>query len=134
MTPEAMKITNSTDPLDSLLNRRSPVVVRPDFLDRVIATTVMEAQERDDKIIEFPKARPVWLKVGSLAAAAALVLGIWLSMRTDDVRTVVQIPPPQELAEDGLEQELVAVEDMQTVISLEDPSELDDAQLLSLLN
>ena len=134
MKREAMKTPQPIDPLDSLLNRRSPVVVRPDFLDRVIAATVMEEQEQGEKIIAFPAARRLWVKVGSLAAAAAVVLGIWLSMRPDDPQTVVQTPTSQELEEEGLEQELVAVEDMQTVISLEDPSEMDDAQLLSLLN
>lgn len=134
MKREAMKTPQPIDPLDSLLNRRSPVVVRPDFLDRVIAATVMEEQEQAEKIIAFPAARRLWVKVGSLAAAAAVVLGIWLSMRPDDTQTVVQTPTSQELEEEGLEQELVAVEDMQTVISLEDPSEMDDAQLLSLLN
>ena len=134
MKREAMKTPQPIDPLDSLLNRRSPVVVRPDFLDRVIAATVMEEQEHAEKIIAFPAARRLWVKVGSLAAAAAVVLGIWLSMRPDDTQTVVQTPTSQELEEEGLEQELVAVEDMQTVISLEDPSEMDDAQLLSLLN
>ena len=134
MTPEAMKTPDPIDPLDALLNRRSPVVVRPDFLDRVIAATVMEAQEKDEKIIEFPASRRLWVRLGSLAAAAAVVLGIWLSMRPEDTQTVVQIPPTQELVYDGLEQELVAVEDMQTMIALDDPSELDDAQLLALLN
>ncbi len=134
MTPEAMKTPDPIDPLDSLLNRRSPAVVRPDFLDRVIAATVMEAQEKDEKIIEFPASHRHWVKVGSLAAAASVVLGIWLSMRPVDNQNIVQISPTQELVNDGLEQELVAVEDMQTMISLDDPSELDDAQLLSLLN
>ena len=55
-------------------------------------------------------------------------------MRPVDNQNIVQISPTQELVNDGLEQELVAVEDMQTMISLDDPSELDDAQLLSLLN
>ena len=72
MTPEAMKTPDPIDPLDSLLNRRSPVVVRPDFLDRVIAATVMEAQEQDEKIIEFPTTRRLWVRLGSVAAAAAV--------------------------------------------------------------
>lgn len=129
-----MNTPDHTDPLESLLNRPSAVVVRPDFLDRVIAATVAEPQEKDDTIIPFTAPRRAWVKLASLAAAAAVVLGLWISLRHDDPNSVAETPMGKVLVDDTLEQELVAVDDMQTMISLEDPSELDDAQLLSLLN
>lgn len=131
-----MKTSDPLDPLDALLSRQAPVVVRPDFLDRVIAATHSEPQEAALKIIDFPTSRRTWFRVASLAAVACLALGVFFALRPQASETLSSHARLVEIAQvdDSLEQELTAVQDMQTLIALDDPSELDDAQLLGFLN
>ena len=133
-----MKTPDPIDPLNALLNHRPTVTVRPDFLDRVIAATYGEPQDiLPGKIVAFPAVRRQgWRVMGLLAAAAALVVGLFFSLRPSPTSPIASHSSPSTTmqSEDGLEQELTAVEDMQTLIALDDPSQLDDAQLLALLN
>lgn len=144
-----MKTEDHNDPVWDLINTRQKPVARPDFVSQVMQAIASVPQDapvvETSKIVSFPARRKVWVGLGSLAAAAAVVLGIYLNISpsTPDQR-VVQIDPvspviPEQIVrtpivDDTLEQEFAAVQDMHTIITVDDPSQLNDAQLIALIN
>jgi hypothetical protein len=140
-----MNTEESNDPAWELLRRRSAPAVKPDFLAglmRSIQDVPQDSARPETNIVPFPSRK--WaLGLGSLAAAAAVVFGLYVSFKPvpvslDVPAPIVDVTPsavnPSLLVDDSLEQEFAAVQDMHTLIAVEDPSQLDDAQLIALLN
>ena len=144
-----MKTEDHNDPVWDLINTRQKPVARPDFVSQVMQAIASVPQDAPmpatSKIVAFPVRKKAWVGLGSLAAAAAVVLGIYLNVSpSTSNQRVVQTGPvvpvaPQELVrtpivDDTLEQEFAAVQDMHAIITVEDPSQLNDAQLIALIN
>lgn len=140
-----MNTEEHNDPTWDLLKTRSNPPVRPDFVANVLSAIQSVPQDQptvDAKIVAFPKT--FWKGLGSIAAAAVVVVGLYFSLRTPAVDTTVVVAPSVELptldivlpdlVDDTLEQELTAVQDMHAMITVDSPDQLNDAQLIALLN
>lgn len=131
-----MNTDENNDPVWGLLKQRSNPTVSPEFVSRVMDSVRHTAQ--DEKVVEFPKtAQRLWIRMAGTAAAVALIAGIYLSMRPDSGPQLVDARPapnPTVAVDDSLVAEFTAVQDMHAIISAEDPSELDDSELIALLN
>lgn len=131
-----MNTNENNDPVWGLLKQRSNPAVSPEFVSRVMDAVRSTAQ--DEKIVEFPKAaQRLWIRMAGVAAAVALIAGLYLSMRPDSGQQLTDFlpaPSPTVAVDDSLVVEFTAVQDMHAIISAEDPSELDDSELIALLN
>jgi hypothetical protein len=146
---KTMKTEDHNDPVWELINTRQKPVARPDFVAQVmqaIASVPQDAPVAEaSNVVAFPSRRKLWVGIGSLAAAAAVVLGIYLNLSpSSSDQTVANIAPEvpvisasavrTPIVDDTLEQEFAAVQDMHTIITVDDPSQLNDAQLIALIN
>ena len=147
-SPETMNtndLPESQDPVWDLLAKRPQPPIPQDFVAQVMAEVRQTPQDvLLPNVVAFPGSSPAKrsrsLLWGSLAAAAAVVLGLFLHFQSDgnnlaqdgssDKPSIVLVT-----SDDGsLEQELTAVQDVHALIAVEDPKELNDAQLFALLN
>lgn len=139
----------SHDPVWNLLARRPQPRIPQNFVAQVLAEVRLTPQENAPilsapKVVAFPAARHTGRLWGSLAAAAAVVVGLYLHFQsTPNTTTVASDQPPSAVSptprlvandEGSLEQELTAVQDMHALITVEDPTQLNDAQLFAFLN
>jgi hypothetical protein len=138
----------SHDPVWELLARRSQPRIPQDFVAQVMAEARLTPQENAPslsapKVVAFPATRHPGRLWASLAAAAAVVVGLYLHFQSTPNTTVASDQPPSAVSptpmlavndEGSLEQELTAVQDMHALITVEDPTQLNDAQLFAFLN
>jgi hypothetical protein len=147
MKPEPLPETPEFhDPVWGLLARGTQPRVPNDFVAQVMAEARLTPQETAapsvTNIVVLPTARRTARIWGSLAAAAAVAFGLYLHFQNKPDSTisaqeqlVVFMPQTVVGSEEGsLEQELTAVQDMHALIAVEDPTQLNDAQLFALLN
>ncbi len=133
------------DPVWDLLTHHSQPRVPQDFVTQVLAEVRQTAQESValPNVVAFPAPRRHGLLWVSLAAAAAVALGLFLQFRPADSTQIVREDPAAEIPqlaststndEGSLEQELTAVQDVHALLAVEDPKQLNDAQLFAFLN
>jgi hypothetical protein len=148
------------DPVWDLLAHRSQPCVPQDFVSQVLAEVRQTPQEivaspSMANVVAFPAPRRHGLLWGSLAAAAAIAMGLFIHFRPADQTQIVQQGSSPEFPqvvmpsggsgtpgiagivgndEGSLEQELTAVQDVHALLAVEDPKQLNDAQLFALLN
>lgn len=146
-----MNFDEQQEPVWQLLGKTRKAEVRPDFLQQVLAEIRRTPQDQPEpqsqtppiaKVRHFPW--PMFAGVGGLAAAAAVVWGLltFFSPPATNQPEIVILPSDpakmsavdETMADDSLEQELVAVEGFSSLVSVDDPSKLNDAELLALLN
>ncbi len=146
-----MNSEENHDSVWSLLGASKATAVRPNFSADVLSAISHEPQDRPlaehsgAKVLVFPQR--TWMRwVGLTAAAAALVAGAFFALHQPAAPTMVQAqsdaptpvaaPPSVNEAEveDTLEQELVAVDGISSLIEVQEVSQLNDAELLALLN
>jgi negative regulator of sigma E activity len=146
---KTMKTEDHNDPVWDLIRTRQKPVARPDFVAQVMQAIASVPQDapvaEPSNVVAFPTRRKLWVGIGSLAAAAAVVLGIYLNLApSSTTQTVAKVDPEvpvlrvetvrTPIVDDTLEQEFAAVQDMHTIITVDDPSQLNDAQLIALIN
>lgn len=140
-----MNHDEQSDPVWNLLATRQQPAVRPDFTSSVMAAIQSVAQDPAEtspgKIVAFPARRKLWpvLSIASVAAVAALGLFLNFTPSVDPTSVAAGDSPAVETTvestqDNTLEQEFTAVQDIHALITVEDPSELNDAQLFALIN
>jgi hypothetical protein len=125
-----------------LLARRPQPRISQDFMAQVLEEMRATPQETlpPSNVVAFPAPRRSGFVWAGLAAAAAVALGLFLHFQTTaplDVMTISEDPAASVIASNddaSLEQELTAVQDVHALMAVEDPTELNDAQLFAFLN